>query len=412
MSFGVLGSACAPERVTALRAAGVSVVEMPLGWDRYEPAEDRIDLQYVAEVRANLNRCRAAGLEVVLAPGLHYPPDWVKDLPNGVLKGSQGGTPGDSGAELVFSAEVRRAAQEYLARMVSDLGFEGIAAIRVGTNAGGELGYPGPGDGGNENEFWAFGDAPQLGKGLAAGVPRTPMPGWIPGSERWNGTPVTRDQVQGWWDWYAGSVVGAVVWQVEELRQLGYEGRVHVPVAGRGVLPADKAKALDGLLDGRANPDGAQERGLDYNQQFAVLSTLPGLDIDFTGLDDVSDVRARAEMPPQDRCLPDDSDNVLKAENVSLWSSHRFTSALARRAGLGLVGENPGPPDAPNTGGSPASDSLAEQLRIAPRYAAECGMTMFLFGFEDNLFEEQAVIGTGVTLGDYEEVIRALRARD
>ncbi|MGJ3189276.1 hypothetical protein [Paenarthrobacter sp. FR1] len=379
-----------------------------MAWDRYQPQAGQVDRGYVAEVRARLNDCREAGVGVVLSPGLQYPPDWVRGLQGGVLEGSAGGAPKDAGAELVFSSEVRKAAQDYFARVLSDLGLAGITAIRVGTNASGELGYPGPDDGGKEGEFWAFGDAPQFGIGLAEGLAPSPMPGWIPGSRTWNGRSVTDEQVQRWWGWYAGSVVNAVAWQVGELRKLGYQGRVHVPVAGRGVLPEDRAAAVKGRLDGRANPDGAQERGLDYVEQFAVLARLPGVDVDFTGVDDVSNVRARAAAPPQDRCQPGDDAKVM--EDVSSWSSHRYTSALARRAGLGLVGENPGPPDSPFTGGSPESHSLAEQLRAAPQYADECGMTMFLFGFEDNLFEEGGRAESGVSVDDYKEVIQRIRS--
>ncbi|WP_159701108.1 hypothetical protein [Arthrobacter sp. 18067] len=409
MTFGVLGSTCTPERLAALHEAGVSVVELPIAWDRYQPEAGQVDRDYVAEVRERLNNCRQADMGMVLSPGLHYPPDWVRDLPDGQLRGNAGGVPRNAGAELIFSADVRNAAQKYLARVVSDLGFEGITAIRVGTNASGELGYPGPGDGGNEREFWAFGDAPQYGIGLPEGVAPSPMPGWVPGTRSWNGKPVTDEQVQRWWDWYTGSAVDAVTWQISELRTLGYQGSVHVPVAGRGVLPTDKSEAIKGRLDGRANPDGAQERGLDYSEQFTALATMPGVDVDFTGLDDVSDVKARAAEPRQDQCLSTDDENVLQ-QDVSAWSSHRYTTALARRAGLGLVGENPGPPDAPFTGGSPLSHNLAEQLQTAPRYAKECGMTMFLFGFEENLFEEKGRTGKGATVEDYKEVIRQLQA--
>ncbi|MFW0772860.1 hypothetical protein ACLRGI_06795 [Paenarthrobacter nitroguajacolicus] len=409
LSFGVLGASCDPEKLAALQRAGVSVVELPLAWDRYQPEADQVDRHYVAEVRVRLSDCRKAGMGVVLSPGLHYPPEWVRTLPGGALKGSAGGVPQEAGAELVFSAKARNAAQKYLARLASDLGFEGVAAIRVGTNASGELGYPGPGDGGNDREFWAFGDAPQFGIGLAWGVAPSPMPGWVPGSRSWHGRSVTDEQVRRWWDWYAGSVAEAVAWQVGQLRSLGYQGRIHVPVAGRGVLPNDKTEAIEGRLDGRANPDGAQERGLDYAAQFGILARLPGVDVDFTGLDDVSDVRSRAAVPPQDQCRPHDQEGVL-TDNVSQWSSHRYTSALARGAGLGLVGENPGPPGAPFTGGAPQSHSLAEQLQTAPRYASECGMTMFLFGFEENLFGEKGRPGTGVTVEDYKEVIRQLQA--
>ncbi|MEQ4567534.1 hypothetical protein [Paenarthrobacter sp. CAP02] len=409
MAFGVLGSSCSPDRLAALRTVGVTVVELPLAWDRYEPVEGRVDSRYVAEVQARLDACRQAGMGVILSPGLHYAPNWVRRLTGGVLKGSSGGVARHGGAELIFSAATRDAAQKYLARVASDLGLEHFTAIRVGTDASGELGYPGPEDGGNEREYWAFGDAPQRGIGLAEGAARSPMPGWVPGSRSWNGRLVTPEQVRNWWDWYTGSAVNAVVWQLGELRKLGYKGLVHVPVAGRGALPADVVEAVEGRLDGRANPDGALERGLDYVAQFAVLASLPGLAIDFTGLDDVSDVVAGAADPPQDRCRPDDQTRVVQ-DDVSEWSSHRYTSALARRSGLGLVGENPGPPDAPFTGGSPLSHSLADQLRLAPEYAAECGMSMFLFGFEEDLFKAKNRAGSGVGVADYGRAIQQLRA--
>ena len=61
------------------------------------------------------------------------------------------------------------------------------------------------------------------------------------------------------------------------------------------------------------------------------------------------------------------------------------------------MGENPGPPDAPHTGGDAASDSSAQQLLRAPDYARECGMTEFYWAFEDDLFTP----GSGVDLDAY-----------
>jgi hypothetical protein len=74
---------------------------------------------------------------------------------------------------------------------------------------------------------------------------------------------------------------------------------------------------------------------------------------------------------------------------------------------LGLVGENPGPPDAPFTGGADDSDPLAEQLRRAPAAAAACGMTTFLFAFEDDLFSGTS----GVDVDDYADRIAASAGR-
>jgi hypothetical protein len=407
IAFGVLGATCEPDRLAELRAAGVGVVELPLAWDRLQPEPDAVDEDYTAEARDRIRACADAGMQVVLAPGLQYPPQWVRELPGGTPRGSSGGRP--DGIDLVFGAAVRDAAADYLALLASDVGFDGVSAVRVGTTPTGELGYPGPTAGGHEREYWAFGAAPQFGAGLAEGVAPSPLPGWVPGAPVWTGGDVTAEQVDGWFSWYAGAAVDAVAWQIDRLRELGFTGRAHVPVAGRGVLPADRAEAVAGLLDGRADPDGALERGLDYPAAFAALSDRPDadlIDIDFTGLDDVSAVRARATG--QDRCRPGDEDGLPERTDVGAWSAQRFTTALARRAGLGLVGENPGPPDAPDTGGASDSDPLAEQLRLAPAYAVECGMTTFLFAFEDDLFGD----ATDVGVADYADRIAATAGRE
>ena len=110
MSFGVLNAACTAERIAAERAAGITVVELPLAWDRYEPEPGQVDPAYVAEVHRKIDTCRAAGMRIVLGPGLQYPPDWVRALPDAVLRGSAGNLPAHGGLDLVFNAAVRDAA--------------------------------------------------------------------------------------------------------------------------------------------------------------------------------------------------------------------------------------------------------------------------------------------------------------
>jgi hypothetical protein len=402
MAFGVLGATCEPARLAELREAGVSVVELPLAWDRLQPDPGVIDEGYTARTRDLIRACADGGMQVVLSPGLQYAPEWVRDLPGGAPQGSAGGEA--EGIDLVFSAAVRDAAGDYLAQLASDGGLDDVSAVRVGTTSTGELGYPGPTAGGNTREYWASGPTAQSGEGLAEGLAPSPLPGWVPGSPSWNGGEVTAEQVDGWFSWYTGAAVDTVAWQIDHLRELGFTGRVHVPVAGRGVLPADRVAAVAGLLDGRSDPDGALERGLDYPAGFAALAGRADadlIDIDFTGLDDVTAVAARAAG--QDGCRPGDEDGLLDRADVGSWSGQRFTTALARAAGLGLVGENPGPPDAPDTGGSSDSDPLAEQLRLAPAYAVDCGITTFLFAFEDDLFSGS----TEVDVADYADRIAA-----
>lgn len=425
LSFGVLNAMCTPDRIAAERAVGITAVELPLAWDRYEPERGQFDTAYVAELHRKIDTCKAAGMRIVLGLGLQYPPDWVRALPDAVLRGSAGNRPAHGGLDLVFNAAVRSAVHDYIGRLAADLSLSsavsGVTAVRVGVSGTGELAYPGPdaagpaagstdlgtpdpgaagedpdaADGGSAHEWWAFGAAPQTGAGLADGASVSPMPGWVPGQREWRGAAVTPYQVDDWLYWYATSLVDTVVWQVGRLRELGFAGDVHVPVAGRGILPADRAAAVDGLLDGRSDPDGALERGLDYPRQFAVLAAADRVAVDFTGLDDVTAVKARDLG--QDRCRTDDTDGLLRRTDVADWPGQRFTSALARHFDLALVGENPGPPDAPHTGGDPASDSSAQQLSRAPDYARECGMTEFYWAFEDDLFTP----GSGVDLSTY-----------
>ena len=390
LRIGVLATSCTADRAAAQARAGLPLAVFDIAWDRYEPQPGVFDAAYAADVRRRVETCANAGVAIVLGPGLQYPPGWVLDLPAGTYRNEAGEAADPPVANLVFSRAVREAAAAYLRRLDADVGLERFAAIRIGTTHTGEFGYPGPGRGG---AFWAFDEAAQGGPDLADGSAATPLPGWRPG------TPMATEQAIAWWRWYADSVVAALGWQVRVLRGLG-AGDVDVPIAGRGVLPTDLAEAVARRFGG-SDPDGALGRGLDYPTQFPALGRLAGpagrVVIDFTGLDDVSAVRARALDPPQDSCRPDDVESVRAGiGDVAAWPAQRWTTAVARLAGLPLVGENPGGPDLAHTGGAPDSDGAAAQLQHAPRYARDCGLTQFYWAFEETLYRQDA----DVTLTD------------
>jgi hypothetical protein len=414
MAFGVLGASCDPERLEAERSAGIHVVVLDLAWDRFEPARGAVDPDYVAQVREQLAACREARMQLVLGAGLQYPPDWARSLPNGTQLDQSGSAPESGTVDLVFSSAVRTAVADYFERLATYIPFDGVTAFRIGTNGTAELGYPGPEEGDvPEGSYWAYNTAAQSGVGLASGLVQTPMPGWEPGNRTWRGSPVTSAQVKAWFSWYSGALAAAVSWQAETLREVGFGGGFHIPVAGRGVLPSDLHAAASGVLDGRNNPDRALERGLYYPSQFALVAELDrrlraevpdeGVAVDFTGLDDDAAVRARRSDPPQDMCRGGDTELVATGQGVDEWPGLRWTTAVARRAGLDLIGENPGPPDAPYTGGSEDSDPVADQLVHGTAYARACGLDMFLFAFEDELFDEQS----GISVNDYARQIKA-----
>lgn len=405
-AFGVLASSCDPERVAALRRAGVTTVMTEMQWAQAQPAPDVVDRAYLAGVRERIATCAGAGLRVVLGAGVHNPPAWVLDLPGAAYVDQFGATSSQGEANLVFGAAARDAAAGYLREIAFGVGFDGVAAVRLV----GELGYPAPANRAEGPSFWAFDDAAQGGGGLADGVSPSPMPGWLPAVPVWQGSPVTPEQVASWYDWYTAALVGSVVWLAEAWRAVGFTGDLQVPLAGRGVLPADREEAVAGRLDGGADPDGALGRGLDYPQQFGVLADLDARSralsppsrvvVDFTGLDDDTATRARAADPPEDTCRPDDTPESLTAAGLERGAAQRWTIALARSAGLGVVAENPGPPG-PTTGGSAFSDSEADQMVQGARYARECGLEAFYLAFEDDLFSP----GSGVDPEAYGRVI-------
>jgi hypothetical protein len=400
-AWGVVDSTCAPDRLAA-RVPGVDVAVVEAHWDRFQPAPGVVDTGYATALRATVNRCLDAGVRVVLGSGLQYPPAWVRALPGAALRDQAGRSPTTGAVDAVFSAAVTVAADVYLRRLVAAVPAARLSGVRVGTSTAGELGYPGPeASGAAFDSWWAFGAAPQRGVALAPGQSVTPLPGWVPGQPTWQGRQVSTAQARAWFGWYSGAVVRAVADRAAALRAAGYTGLVHVPAAGRGVLPTDLDAAVAARL-AAAVRDGALRRGLDYVAGFPALArAVPGAVVDITGIDDATAVRARAVNPPQDRCAPGDATALTSGgPTLDSWPNQRVTAAAAARAGLPTVGENPGPP-APQTGGTVDADSERDQLRRAPGYARACGLSAFLFAFEDDLYTPRS----GLVPGDYAAAI-------
>lgn len=413
MAFGVLGSDCKPGRAVALHESGVSFAELGVDWRRFEPSQGFFDDSYVSQLKRALAACRSNGLGVVLTLGLNSAPRWVSDLTAGTYVNQYGDRGSDAVPDVVFSGAVRGAVRGYLAELNRVVHLNSLAAIRVGTGNNGELGYPAT-EGGRSNAFWAFGAAAQEGTGLAKGMSASPMPGWIPGSTTWRNASVTTAEVRAWFDWYSNSLADFVVWAVRQLRGLGYTHDVHLPLAGRGALPSDLHKALEAHLDGTGQPDGSIPAGLYYPEQLREISMLLSRSerrwgrvfVDSTSVDDSSAVSARQHDPPQAQCHFDDSTSDLVSNpDVAEWPSFRWTVANARAAGFGVVGENPGPPGAPGTGSNDQTDSSAQQMNYAPRYARECGMRLFQWAFEDDLFSNH-----GALLRAYAKRVQALNS--
>jgi hypothetical protein len=405
IEFGVLGSKCATERMEKLHGSGVTLAQVDVRWDLLEPQEGVLNDAYAEDLEASIDTCRAAGVRVILGLGLQYAPTWVSELPDGQYLDQSGAPNPQQVPNLVFGKDVRAVFAKHSENVLKLVGSENIHAIRLGTSEAGELGYPVPSDPrqAKTTGYWAFNDAAQTGNGLPSGVHRSPLPGWKPGDDTWQGHDVTDRQVANWFTWYSNEAVQSVLWQVRTLENLGFKGQFHVPLAGRGALPKDLTSALASHLNGAGDRDGSLKRGLYYPTQLRALAQKSkSLRVDVTGLDDATAVMARALRPAQDLCTPMDSKvDLVSHPQVDQWSAARWTIANARRAGLEVLGENPGSPDAPGTGASSESDGLQAQMRYAPRYAAACGLKAFLWAFEDDLFGDPEEL----TLDDYRAAI-------
>ncbi|GLZ50566.1 hypothetical protein Acsp07_01830 [Actinomycetospora sp. NBRC 106378] len=405
-AWGLMASGCSSSDIAANQAAGIGLVEVEAYWDRWLPTSATAEsTDYVNDLAARINACLNAGIRVVLGTGTQYPPSWARQLSGATFVDQKGNTPNTGALDTVFSAAARSAQNDYLKRIVAKLPVSRLDGIRVGTSTAGEIGFPGPNESGTGflQSYWAYGADAQQGTGLAAGTPKTPMPGWIPGAKTWNGKAVTASAAQNWFLWYERSLLYAIKDQADTLRTAGYSGAVHVPSPGKGVLPADLTSATNALLNGTGDRDGSLGRGLYYVDQFPVMAgnIASTVVVDLTGVDDATAVTARGLNPSQDTCQSNDATTSTQTStNVASWSNLRFARAQAARAGLAAVGENPGPPAA-QTGGTSNSDSEAEQIRRSPGYARGCALAAFFLAFEDVLDDPSS----GSTRQDYVDAV-------
>ena len=185
------------------RAVGVGAVTITAGWDNAEPSQGTFSTSYIAGVRAKIAAAKAAGMGVVLEPGLQYPPAWVFALPGGTRFVNQygdtfsGSTPsGLNVANGVTDLSVRAAEGTYLAWLGAQFAPGTFLAVRQGGGPSGELHYPSPNYNGHTNCYWAYDSSSQAS---------SPVPGWSPGTG-------STAQAQAFLDSYNGSLNGFGIW--------------------------------------------------------------------------------------------------------------------------------------------------------------------------------------------------------
>jgi hypothetical protein len=331
-----------------------------LSWAQAEPAPGRFDPDYLASVRAQVDAQLGAGRPVTLGLGLHATPDWVLALPDARFV-DQNGTVSTE-ANLVFAQDARAAAQAYLTQLGDRLDLAAFAAVRLTSGGSPEVLYPGDG-------FWAFDRHSQTGVGLPPSMPRNPLPGWRPGT-----LGPDAGQVRAWADWYVAALDDVVAWQIDVLDHLGFRGRYEILTPGTGVQPRDYDIAVRAGL-----PPG-------------LLGSGAAWQVFYAGLPRRSDIVAYVSSVADgsggdDDCRPDDDTVPVDAPAATGWSATRWISALARRNGFAVAGENPGWRQSDRLDASYVDLSESGMMVAAVRQARSCGLETFYWAHDAQLWD-------------------------
>jgi hypothetical protein len=161
-------------------AAGVNTITIGVLWAEAEPANGTFSASYLASINQQITTAVAAGMLVVIEPGMQYAPSWVFSLPGGTrfvdqygdaFTGSAGS--GDDVANGVTDLSVRSAMGVYLAHLGSSLTMSDVLAVRQGGGPLGELRYPDAEYNGQIDCYWAYDASSQATSSALAYVPGT-----------------------------------------------------------------------------------------------------------------------------------------------------------------------------------------------------------------------------------------------
>lgn len=236
VAYGVLSPdvKMTPAQLQAWRAAGGTHVEVLAAWDQLQPtAGAPLSTSALAEVQGRLDDAKRAGLQVALTLALHYPPAFVQnDVPrfrdqNGA-EWSADQASGDNVRDWVWSATGRAYAADFIGKAMRGLNLSAVESIRIGGGNRGELQFPPVG--GPPYRFWGYSAPAQTGAGLASGMSRTPLPGYVPFGQ---GSTVELDTA--WSSWYLDSLKNFMTWQIQQFRAAGWQGNLYVLHASWGM---------------------------------------------------------------------------------------------------------------------------------------------------------------------------------
>lgn len=347
-----------PAYAQPLADAGLSLVVLGVSWERFEPSAGTTNPDYIRQLLSELATYRRAGLQVILDPGVQYPPAWLFDIPHSRYRNQYGDlfadrSSGMNVANSVFNAAVRKRYAFHLAALFRELG-TGFFSVRLGGGWYGELNYPPATFANKANCYWAFDPIAQgTQPGLSAGMTACPVPDWKPGT-----TSPDHASARRFLDWYLASLQNYHDWQIKTVRQL-YPGPLMMMYPSWGIRPGQLEPAVTGDLSGATSPEknGEIQRGFDFARFIGGIKD-PNVWVHCTWLD--------ANPEWSDETSPD----------PARWSPVHYLSDLARRhqPALTVSAENTG-------GGGP------EILRLCAERTRAYDLKTMFWAFAPDLFD-------------------------
>ena len=363
-----------PAKAATENAQGVRAAMIELNWSAYETAPGVFSSSYASSFNKRVDTLLAAGQQVTLGLGLHYTPKWVLDLPNGRFVNQSGQASG--AANFVFSADVRQRAANYLAKANAAMNFSRFSAIRITSGARSELLYPSGGT------YWAFDAAAQTGVGLPAGVAKSPVPGWKPGT-----TALSKDQVRSWALWYVDSLASTAGWLTSTVRNLGYDNAFYLLTPGVGVTPV----RFDQLTSGTTLPNGTLGVGAYWYEIYRQLKDVPGMTAYVSSMADGSG--------SNDSCSPSDPGVSMFTKVPANWSAARWIARIADEFGLPKSGENPGHHDSTAQRSFYTSTENEGMAGVVFRQARSCGFSSVFWAHDKQLWDGTMTLKDLTTAG-------------
>lgn len=345
-----------PARAKQLVTAGITLAEVGLAWDRFEPKQGETNPAYIQEIRAKLAAFRASGMQIVLDFGVHYPPKWVLDLPDARFVNQYGEpyidrAPGKNVTNGVFNQQIRELQAAYVQRVFAALGSD-FKAVRLGWGWYSEMHYPRADYQERKNCYWAFDDIAQGKKpGLPPGISICPEPELNPGT-----VPQDANKCRLFIEWYFDALRNYHDWQIATVRQ-HYKGWLTMLYPSWGLRPGQADAAIQAGLAGTT----PAERGSDMAQ---------GVDLErlIRGIKDPDVLLHTTWLDPEWGL--DDRENPVD------WSPAHYLRQLAdaHRLKLKVSGENTGDAD---------QAALERTIGRARREK----LTLVLWAFEPQLFD-------------------------